>query len=107
VLQLELSTPDGQQLTLSQYIDVLTITVDGQALLDHVAITELEAGNLTCELPNALLDKLKASLKDNQAASADVGISLGIHAGALLPDTLTLRVVMQPELRVNVIDAAL
>jgi hypothetical protein len=109
VQQLDLSTADGEPLTLSKYIDTLSVTVDGAVLLDHVEASELEGGNLSRDLPDSLIEKLKTSLKDNRAATADVGIALGLRKEGLLdlPDALTLRVVIQPELLVNVIDAAL
>jgi len=107
VMQFELSTAKGEPIPLAQYFDTLTIIVDGQAALDHVAIAQLEAGDLSCELPEELVAKLKTALKDKQPANADVAIALGIHSGAVLPDSLELRVVLQPELWVNVVDAVL
>lgn len=109
VQQLQLATADGVALDLAQYLDTLTVTIDGDVLLDHVGASELQGGNLSRDLPPALLEKLKASLKDNHAASADVSIALGLRNEGLadLPDTLSVRLVMQPELQVNVIDAVL
>jgi hypothetical protein len=106
--QLDLSTADHTPLALSQYIDAITLIVDGEVLLDHVAASELQSdAGLARELPQPLIEKLKTAVKTNQAATADVAISLWLHAPSDLPDTLNLSLVMQPTLRVNVIDAAL
>jgi hypothetical protein len=109
VQRVELSTAEGTPLALSKYVDRLTVTVDAELLLERVAASELESGSVSSELPEPTLEKLKRSLEDNREATADVGIALGLRDEGLvdLPDTFTLRVVMQPELQVNVIDAAL
>jgi hypothetical protein len=110
VQSLELSTGDGTPLELAQQIDAVTLTVDGEVLLDRVSASELGAdAMLTREVPAPLLEELKTSLKANQAATADVVISLWLRSDGLpeLPDTLNMRVVIQPELEVNVVDAVL
>ena len=53
------------------------------------------------------MEDLKASVKANEAARADVVISLWLRTPSELPDTLRMRVVIQPTLQVNVVDAAL
>jgi len=106
--RLELSTADRTPLPLSQYIDAITLIVDGKVVLDHIAASELQAdAGLAREVPAPLLEKLKTAVKANQAATADVEISLWLRAPSDLPDTLNLSVVMQPTLQVNVVDAAL
>jgi hypothetical protein len=107
---LDLSTADGARLELSQHVDAVTLVVDGEVLLDHVAASELQAdARLTRKLPAPLIDKLKTSLEANQAATADVAISLWLRGSRLadLPDMLNMHLVMQPKLQVNVVDAAL
>jgi hypothetical protein len=108
VQQLELSTAESEPLELSRYVDALTVSVDGEVLLDRVASSELQADTaLTRELPTSLLDKLKTALKANEAATADVVIALWLSNDGLvdLPETLRMRVVLQPGLRVNIVDA--
>jgi hypothetical protein len=75
----------------------------------HVSC-ELQAdARLARELPAPLLDKLKTSLRADQAATADVVVSLWLRRDGLsdLPDTLDMHLVMQPKLQVNIVDAAL
>jgi hypothetical protein len=103
----DLSTADGAALALSQYIDGITLVIDGEIVLDHVSASELQAAVLARKLPAPLMEKLKAAVKANQAAAADVEFSLWLRAPAELPDTLDMHVVLQPTLQVNVIDAAL
>jgi hypothetical protein len=104
---LELSTAEGTPLALSQYLDAITLIVDGEIVLDRVSASELQAAALARELPEPLMEDLKASVKANEAARADVVISLWLRTPSELPDTLRMRVVIQPTLQVNVVDAAL
>jgi len=107
---LDLSAADGTRLELAEHIDAVTLVVDGEVLLDHVDASELQAdAQLARELPTPLTDKLKTSLKANQAATADVVVSLWLRRDGLsdLPDTLHMHLVMQPKLQVNLVDAAL
>jgi hypothetical protein len=110
VQSLDLSTADGTPIALSEQVDAITLILDGEVLLDRVAASELQSdAMLARELPASLIDKLKTSLKANRAAKADVVISLWLRSDGLpdLPDTLNMRVVIQPELQVNVVDAVL
>jgi len=104
---LDLSTADGAPLALAQYLDAITLIVDGEIVLDRVTASELQGGAVTRELPAPLLEDLKAAVKANEAASADVELSLWLRTPSELPDTLRMRAVIQPILQVNVVDAAL
>jgi len=103
----DLSTANGAALALAEYLDGITLIIDGEVVLDHVSASELQAAALARRLPARLMEKLKTAVKANQAAVADVEFSLWLRAPVDLPDTLDMHVVMQPTLQVNVIDAAL
>jgi hypothetical protein len=103
----DLSTADGAALALSQYLDGITLIIDGEIVLDHVSTSELQAAAVSRQLPEPLMEKLKTSVERNQAALVDVEFSLWLRAPSDLPDTLDMHVVMQPTLQVNVVDAAL
>jgi hypothetical protein len=109
IQKVELSTADGGALALADYVDAITVQVDGNVLLDRVAPADLQNGAmLTRQLPGSVIDKLKDSLKSNQAATADVVLTLWLHGQRLvdLPPSLHMLVVLQPQLQVNVVDAA-
>ncbi|MEY4582230.1 MAG: hypothetical protein RL701_6933 [Pseudomonadota bacterium] len=106
--KLALWRPDGSQLGLAQYIDAVTVQVDGEVLLDRIAPSALEGGaDLTRDMPASIIDKLKASVKTSQSTTADISLTLWMHEQNLitLPGTLKLQAVLQPELKVNVVDA--
>jgi len=108
VEKLELWGADGVPLSLAQYVEALSVQVDGQVLLDRTAPAALEAEEgLTRRLPDPLIEKLKASVKNNQAATAEVSVTLWLSGQTLtnLPGSLKLLLVLQPQLEVNVIKA--
>ncbi|MET0386902.1 MAG: hypothetical protein ABW321_13130 [Polyangiales bacterium] len=108
LLELQLSTADGTPLALTDFIETLTVQIDGQTLLDRTSAADIEGGtDLERELPESLVDKLKSSVKDNQVATADVSLTMWLQAQAItnLPGTLKLVAVLQPKLDINAIDA--
>jgi hypothetical protein len=110
IQKLELSTTDGSALKLADYVDAVSVEVDGDTLLDRVAPSELQGdANLTRQLPASVIDKLKASLRNDQVAMADVVLRLWFRGESLprLPDSLHMLLVLQPTLEVNVVAAAL
>ena len=109
--QVELWTDQGAPLDLGRYVDAVSVSIDNESLLDRVAPAALLDGKgdpIKRPLPANLLNKLKANVKANQPATADVSLTLILHGETLsgLPGGLKLRVVLQPELDVNVVDAA-
>jgi hypothetical protein len=107
--KLDLSLGDGSALKLSDYIDAVSVEIDGEALLDQTATAELEGNaKLTRELPAPIIAKLKRALTNNQVATADVVLTLWLGGQALTnpPDSLKMLLVLQPTLKVNVVDAA-
>lgn len=109
--QVELWTDQGAPLDLARYVDAVSVQLDNQALLDRIAPPMLNGSDgqpLTKPIPATLLDKLKSAVKSNQEAKAEVTLTLILHGETLsdLPAGLKLRVVLQPELEVNVVDAA-
>lgn len=107
----ELWTDQGAALDLNRYVDAISVQIDGDVVLDRVAPNALiqpDGQPLTRPLPAALLDKLKSAVKSGREATADVSLILILHGETLsdLPGGLKLRVVLQPQLEVNVIDAA-
>jgi len=108
--QVEIADADGAPLALSRYISALAAQIDGATLLDRTEPGVLEGdAELTRKLPSSLVDKLKAAVKSNQPVTADVSVTLWLRAEALteLPSMLSMLVVLQPQLEVNVVDAAL
>jgi hypothetical protein len=107
----ELWTDQGAPLDLSRYVDAVSIQIDTETVLERVtpaALLDDDGQPLKRPLPANLLNKLKSAVKSNQVASGDVILTLILHGETLsdLPGGLKLRVVMQPELDVNVVDAA-
>jgi hypothetical protein len=101
----ELWTDQGAPLDLARYVDAISVKIDDDIVLDRVAPSALLQPNgqpLSRPLPAALLDKLKRSVKNGQEATANVSLILILHG-----DTLSdLKVVLQPQLEINVLDAA-
>jgi len=105
---LELSDEDGAPLALAQYVDAITVQVDGQVLLDQVQPAVLEGdAELSRQLPDSIVEKLKGSVKTNQVATADVSLTLWLHGPTLtnLPGKLKMLLVLQPKLEVNLLKA--
>jgi hypothetical protein len=107
--KLELATAEGAPLSLADYVDALSIQLDSALLLDRVAPSELQGdAQLTRELPSEIIDELKASLTNDQPATAHVVLTLWLRDSRTeLPETVKLLLVLQPQLEVNVVDAAL
>jgi hypothetical protein len=108
VEKLQLSGADGASLSLSQYVDALSVQVDGQTLLDRTPASALQGDEpLTRRIPNPILEKLKTAVKSHQAATADVSLTLWLHGQTLtdLPGALKLLVVLQPQLEVSLLKA--
>ena len=103
--KLELSTTAGAPLRLADYVSTVSVAVDGATVLDRVAVGELQG--LTRQLPASVIDKLKVSLTNNQVATADIVLTLWLtgQTQISLPDSLSMLLVLQPELKVDVLDA--
>lgn len=109
VQQVQLTTAEGAGLDLASYVDALSVQVDGEVLLDRITPAALLGEpDLTRDLPDSVIDKLKSALKTDQVATADVVLTLWLSGSRLpeLPDTLKMLLVLQPHLEVNVVDAA-
>lgn len=107
LMQLELLTGDDKPLPLAQYVDAVSVQVDGALLLDKMAPEALEDAPLKRELPKALIDKLKSSVKSNQPATADLVLTLWMNTLVItdVPPSLKLLLVLQPELEVSLLEA--
>jgi hypothetical protein len=106
LMKLELATGEGEALALSQYVDAISIQIDGAVLLDRMQPEMLKA-ELQRKLPDDLIAKLKSSVKNNQPAVADVLLTLWLQPQAILdvPTSLNVSLELQPELEVSLIDA--
>lgn len=112
VEQVELWTDQGAPLDLSRYVDAVSVSIDNEAVFDRIApsaLLEDDGEPIKRPLPANLLNKLKSNVKANVPATADVSLTLILAGDTLsgLPGGLKLRVVLQPELEVNVVDAIL
>lgn len=108
VQQLELWDANGTPLTLSEYVASVSVQVDGDAVLDKTPATDVEGGTqLTRQVPDSLVQKIKDAVKNGQPATADVALTLWLQAQTLtnLPGGLKMNLVLQPELDINVVDA--
>jgi hypothetical protein len=108
VQSLQLSTDDGTPVILSDYVTALSVEVDGQLVLDGIEPSALEGDDkLNQPLPDPIIEKLKAALENNQTATANVVLTLWLTDQTLNdpPDSLNLRLVLQPELQVDLVDA--
>lgn len=106
--ELELSGGDGTALALSQYVDDVSVQVDDQMLLDRTRTADIESDDkLTRQLPGPLMDKLKASVANDRPATADVSVTMWLHGPTLtdLPGSLTMSLVLQPQLEVSLLKA--
>lgn len=105
---LQLTAAEGSQLDLADYVAAVTVEVDGDVLLDRIEPKALTAeAKLTRKLPDPLVQKFKSALANNQPAMAELVLKLWLTDQTLAnpPDSLHLRVVLQPKLEVNVVDA--
>jgi hypothetical protein len=107
LLQLELLTGDDKPLPLAEYVDAVSVQLDGVLLLDKMAPQELEEEPLKRELPNPLIDKLKSAVKSHQPATADLVLTLWLNTLVItnVPPSLKLSLVLQPELEVSLLEA--
>jgi hypothetical protein len=105
---LQLTAADGSPLDLADYVAAVSVEVDGDVLLDRIEPKMLTAdAKLTRKLPDPLVEKLKTALANNQPATAELGLKLWLTDRTLAdpPDALSMKVVLQPKLQVNVVDA--
>jgi hypothetical protein len=107
LMQIELLTGDNQPLPLAKYVDAVTVEVDGSVLLDKMKPAALETEELKRKLPDALVEKLKASVKNGQPATADVVLTLWLSGLVIqdVPTSLNMTLVIQPELEVSLLEA--
>ena len=106
LMKLELATGEGEALALSQYVDAISIQIDGIMLLDKMP-PEMLQEQLQRKLPDDLIAKLKSSVKNDQPAMADVVLTLWLQPQAIqnVPTSLNVSLELQPELEVSLIDA--
>lgn len=107
LLQIDLLNGDGQALPLEQYVDAVTVEVDGAVLLDKMQPDVLLNEQPKRKLPDALLAKLKSSVKKGQPATADVVLTLWLSSWVIqdVPTALNMTLVIQPELEVSLLEA--
>lgn len=107
LLQIDLLNGDGQQLPLEQYVDAVTVEVDGSVLLDKMQPDALLNEMPKRALPDSLLAKLKGSVKNGQPATADVVLTLWLSSWVIqdVPTSLKMSLVIQPELEVSLLEA--
>ncbi|HTU56890.1 MAG TPA: hypothetical protein VMF89_00625, partial [Polyangiales bacterium] len=80
LMQVELLNGDNQTLPLAEYVDAVTVEVDGSVLLDKMQPDALLNEQPKRKLPDPLLDKLKTSVKNGQPATADVVLTLWLSS---------------------------
>jgi hypothetical protein len=107
LMQIELLTGDGRPLPLDQYVEALTLEVDGTVLLNKLSPEALENEQLKRKLPDALVEKLKTSVKNGQPATAEVVLTLWLSGWLIqdVPPSLSMRLMIQPELEVSLLEA--
>jgi len=107
LMQVELLNGDGQPLPLAQYVDAVTVEVDGSVLLDKMQPDTLLNEQPKRKLPDPLLDKLKSSVKNGQPATADVVLTLWLSSWVIqdVPTALEMSLLIQPELEVSLLEA--
>lgn len=107
LLQVELLNGDNQTLPLEQYVDAVTVEVDGIVLLDKLEPARLQNEQPKRKLPAALLDKFKNAVKNGQPAKADVVLRLWLSSWVItdVPTALNMTLVLQPELEVSLLEA--
>jgi hypothetical protein len=105
-MQIELLTGENQPLVLEKYVDAVTVAVDGAVLLDRVSPDALQEP-LKRKLPESLINKLKSAVKSDQPATADLELTLWLNALVItnVPTSLSLSLVLQPELEVSLLEA--
>jgi hypothetical protein len=106
LMQLELLTGDGQVLPLPEYVDAVTVEVDGAVLLDKMAPDALLNDPVKRKLPDQLVDKLKSSVKNGEPATADIVLTLWLSTLVVtnVPTSLGVTAVLQPELEVSLLE---
>lgn len=107
LMQVELLDADDQPLPLEQYVDAVTVEVDGSVLLDRMAPDVLLNEQPKRKLPAPLLEKLKTSVKNGQPATADVVLTLWLSSWVIqdVPTALKMTLLIQPELEVSLLEA--
>jgi|GEM_PF-5188699 len=107
LMQIELLNADDQPLPLEQYVDAVTVTVDGSVLLDRMPPDALLNEQPKRKLPDPLLEKLKTSVKQGQPATADVVLTLWLSSWVIqdVPTALKMTLLIQPELEVSLLEA--
>jgi hypothetical protein len=107
LMKLELLDGDRQPLALAQYVDAVTVQVEGETLLDKMSPAEIEREPLVRQLPTSLIDKLKQAVKTDEVATVDVVLTLWLRADAIptIPTALSFSLVLQPELEVSLLEA--
>jgi hypothetical protein len=107
LMQIELLDADDQPLPLEQYVDAVTLAVDGSVLLDRMAPDALLNEQPKRKLPDPLLEKLKTAVKNGQPATADVVLTLWLSSWVIqdVPTALKMTLLIQPELEVSLLEA--
>lgn len=107
LMQIDLLNAEDQQLPLEQYVDAVTVAVDGSVLLDRMAPDALLNEQPKRKLPDPLLEKLKTSVKNGQPATADVVLTLWLSSWVIqdVPTALKMTLLIQPELEVSLLEA--
>ena len=107
LIQIELLNPEGRTLPLADYVDAVTVEVDGVVLLDRMDPDMLLNDQPKRELPSPLLEKLKSSVKNGQPATANVVLTLWLRGWVIqdVPPSLNMTLLIQPELEVSLLEA--
>lgn len=107
---LEVTGADGQPMDLSRTFESVSLTIDGQPMLTRIDPGALQGDSqLSRELPDPILQEVRSAIRNDEQATAQVSLTLVLSDSALSqpPDELDIHAVVQPEFRINVLDAAL
>jgi hypothetical protein len=107
LMQIELLNGDDQPLPLEEYVEAVTVAVDGSVLLDRMPPDALLNEQPKRKLPDPLLEKLKTAVKNGQPATADVVLTLWLSSWVIqdVPTALKMILLIQPELEVSLLEA--
>ncbi len=107
VTELVFSDGSGNPIEVPGTVSDFELTTDGEVLFTADELPDARAGTLEKELPMATVDRLKAAVEAETEARARLGLSITVASFEDLPQAVRIRLVVQPIVDVNVIDAVL
>ncbi|RMG20570.1 MAG: hypothetical protein D6729_02520 [Deltaproteobacteria bacterium] len=103
-----LTDENGAAIDLETRVDALSVVVDGNELFTREDILALPNGPVRKQVSGALLQKLVDGVNNGQAVRADVSAVIDFPQSAMqnLPGTLHVKTTLQPEVNLDVVEAA-